>query len=595
MDPSLNPVAPVVQQSSQLAQEKTDKQKQESQQKTDKQKQDKGQSQKANVLQKSEEGLQQEGLESRRYSGDSIPVKPSATGQKVFQKYPGQSFEAVDERSVSIPVLTGYHMHLQVLLQVFSMAIPYTLVMILSTAFVPAGYPKCNLGQDNCELEWALSTMSSGVTVQMAAIVAMGNPEKFMRSFVSVWTFFRFNMTWVVQQFVLQYATGNRADLQVLYMMFGRGLPLTFPLPEIARYFLDYDDWWHFSKQMNDPVYENNESVNKMENSQTSIGKKSDVVKAIPGNAVPPASVVASSNVMQTSATASSTTVPTAVVASSIAMPTGLPPTASKDVADSTRASKNVATAENSVSTENNDAQKDRSQKRLPLMSCFLNLMILMCIMPVGSAALDVGWVARGEFGETWQLLRPVIFFIIKRAFYLLFSLMINKLTELASPSNKPEREIENAGYLRQYSPWWQYMCFALGTGLAVCNSTDWRSWGMFVAADFFAFGLRVFAFSKWGEGNEWVDWYRASLLLGKPVAVGKMDPQELHGWDMILQGITVQVVYTAYLLVYGSYWLVHGSFIVYTAYLLVYGSYLLVHGSFIVYTAYLLVYGPFI
>jgi len=171
--------------------------------------------------------------------------KHLSLNNSAFQLHPGMTFEAIDENGTLLPLASDFVLHYRFFLQVLLFALPFAISMVLATLFVPPGYRNCNLGQENCELEYTLSTVVLAfVTHGVVAGTTMGNPNKFMSR--KSWLFWHLRFVWIftVLTIIISFWTDHDQDLILLHVVIIRiGVCVcTVPYAESARNFLDYPD-----------------------------------------------------------------------------------------------------------------------------------------------------------------------------------------------------------------------------------------------------------------------------------------------------------------------------------------------------------------
>jgi len=167
------------------------------------------------------------------------------TQQTNFQTHPGMTFEAIDEDGNLVPLAPEHVQHYRFFVQVIFFAFPYTFSFIAATFFVPPGYKKCNLGQDLCDVEYILSTVTIALICNcVAPFASLGHPGKFMKKKTFLWYHFRFVWVFIILMMGVQYLTGNDPDLIFYHVVLFRiGVAsIVQPWGEIGRLFLDYED-----------------------------------------------------------------------------------------------------------------------------------------------------------------------------------------------------------------------------------------------------------------------------------------------------------------------------------------------------------------
>jgi len=387
--------------------------------------------------------------------------------QKIFQEHPGESFEAVDANGNLIPPVKPHFVwHLRVLGLYVILALPYTIWLILETFFVAPGFSEyCNLGPENCELEWTLS-MLLWLFVSMVVCVplqVLGDQTKMNLRTVG-YVFLRQGLPTLCLQLLMYNLLPiifdkPKSQLVLIFAILVRSPNQFTGYDEAARSLLGYDDWWDFRKRNEDPD-------------------------------------------------------------------------------DPAELDPEIIIDEKSQKTGEKLKKGERLKRGVKVVRMFVlgNAMLGFWII------LDLAFIANGTWGTLLQTLRPATFFALKRISYFCFVWCENNL----------EGREEKIGYAKQYVGPWVQITMGLGTSLTAMNCVDWQAFLFFWVCDMAAFGNRVFAFSDVGEGSshEWIAKYRKSMLWGKPKAIGKMNQRELLGYDLIMEGVTLQVAYVMLLLV---------------------------------------------
>jgi len=454
--------------------------------------------------------------------------------QKVFQKYPGESFDAIDENGLL--VARGGHAtwHARVFGLYVILALPYTLGIIVETIFVAPGYRNCNLGQDHCELEWTLSTVLNGFvsTAPLHAQQVYGDIEK-----LNWWTFKFVVIRVALPGMLLQLLMINtlplifdttKQNLVVLFGLWVRCLQTAFQgFEEGSRNQLGYDDWWDFRCRNNDPE----------------------------GDARLAAQKTQLSTIPQTSSSPNSNTL--AVTPSQVA---GFHQTPSQN-SRLNQSPKHIAALNNETGNQK-ELKKGENLKALVRNNqmMFLGSMGLMIY-----TGMDLGFISTGVWGDFLQNVRPALFFTLKRACYLMHIYCQNQLPNFGCETSK-------VGYAKLYMGPWIQLIMGMATCLSALNCSSRGAFALFWLCDMLAFGNRVFAFSdiggkgasqagttsqaiasgkNSGKIGQWLSWYRAQLLWGKPKAVGRMKQYELLGYDLIMEGVSLQLSYLMILMVY--------------------------------------------
>jgi len=155
--------------------------------------------------------------------------------------------------------------------------------------------------------------------------------------------------------------------------------------------------------------------------------------------------------------------------------------------------------------------------------------------------------------GPIVQTLRPIIFFVVKKLIYYIFCFGVNQWHfDVLDGDNIAQ--VQRAAYMRQYTVWWFHIHSAIAIALAAMNSKEWIDVLMFWVVYLLSFMQRIVAFSRYGAGKcARLDKYRHSYLYGKRklTVVGSMDVREFRGYELCVIGLTVQIVYTAFILFY--------------------------------------------
>jgi len=372
--------------------------------------------------------------------------------QKIFQQHPGESFEAVYADGNLVPSVKPHFVwHLRLLGMYVTLALPFTISLIAETIFVAPGFTEyCNLGQENCELEWTLSMI---LCIFLAMIVTVPKQvvanQKHMNFRAVLFVYVRHGFPTLCWQVLLYnllpiILDKRKEELILIFAAFVRA-PSTQIVEtdkEGARSLLGYDDWWDFRKRNEDP-----------DDPETAQEKKGERLKRV-----------------------------------------------------------------------------------VKVMNGLVAGNLIICVWIL----LDLVFISHGTWGTLLQTLRPMIFFALKRIGYLSYVWCQNNL----------EGPDENIGYVRQYIGPWIQIVSGVGTCLTAMNCLDWQGFASFWVCDMVAFGNRVFVFSDVGENNVWLAKYRESMKWGKPKTVGKMKQRELLGYDLIMEGVTLQVSYMMLLLV---------------------------------------------
>jgi len=139
-------------------------------------------------------------------------------------------------------------LHFYLFIQCMFCALIYTTALIITTAVVPPGYKKCNMGQDNCILEYHISNIIGGMVVtNCGVVVCMGNPHQFMHWQSWVYWHLRLCIPWTLAiTLTLELTKDNAEELILTYFLVGRCLyPMAIvPSFELLRRFLGYEDWY---------------------------------------------------------------------------------------------------------------------------------------------------------------------------------------------------------------------------------------------------------------------------------------------------------------------------------------------------------------
>jgi len=174
--------------------------------------------------------------------------------------------------------------------------------------------------------------------------------------------------------------------------------------------------------------------------------------------------------------------------------------------------------------------------------------------------------MASGEFGPIVQSLRPIIFFVVKKLIYMVFCLGVNQW-HFDAAKGDGVGQVQRASYMRQYCVWWFHIQSAICIVLAAMNSKEWLDVFQFWLVYLLSFSRRIVAFSRWRSGkyvclDSFLDRYRQRYLYGKTklTVVGSMNLREFRGYEICVMGLTVQIVYTAFILFYPFAMLVLGK-----------------------------------
>jgi len=156
-------------------------------------------------------------------------------------------------------------------------------------------------------------------------------------------------------------------------------------------------------------------------------------------------------------------------------------------------------------------------------------------------AATDAAFIATGEAGELLQDWRMAIFFVCKRISYLLVCVCVSFFEEPPMV----------AGRIRQLIPWTLHICLGLATPIIAMNAKDWWALGQFVFFDCLAFALRVFGFSDLLDENFIIKKVKLVLRFQKMPIISGMNLQELRGWELICESVSMQIIYFALFMFY--------------------------------------------
>jgi len=475
--------------------------------------------------------------------------------QKVFQKYPGESFDAIDENGLVIQRGNHATWHLRVFGLYVILALPYTLGIIVETIFVAPGYRNCNLGNEYCELEWTLSTVFYGLwsAIPLVPQQIYCDVEK-----LNWWTlkfvFIRVALPGMLLQLLmintlpLIFDT-TKQNLIVLFGLWVRCLQTAFQgFEEGSRNQLGYDDWWDFRCRNNDPEGDARLAAQKIQLSTTpTIPQTGTPQTGSSPNSSGPNNNSNTLAVKDTSQVAGNTL---AVTPSQTAGFNQTPSQVSRF-----NQSPKLETGKELKKGENLKALVRNNQMM------FLGSMGLMIY-----TGMDLGFISTGVWGDFLKAIRPALFFTLKRCCYLMHIYCQNQLPKFGCETSK-------IGYAKFYNGPWIQLIMGMATCLSALNCSSREAFALFYLCDMLAFGNRVFAFSDIGGANgaskagttsqaiasgknsgkvgQWLSWYRAQLLWGKPRAVGRMKQYELLGYDLIMEGVSLQLSYLMILMVY--------------------------------------------
>lgn len=143
----------------------------------------------------------------------------------------------------------------------FSFICAFPLFFAISSAcwFVIPGYTPCNLGEENCNLEYGLNTFVYTALVCPFVYVAcpcLWDHEKFMEWFPLKYFLIRLTIPWTIFQLLIQYITKNDWQYASFYLICLRLVSslFFFPYLEAMRFYLGYDeDWWDIRKCLSFP------------------------------------------------------------------------------------------------------------------------------------------------------------------------------------------------------------------------------------------------------------------------------------------------------------------------------------------------------